>query len=49
VARLGGDEFALLCPETDEAAARAAVAEVLGRLTEEMRLGGWRSLSVWEW
>ena len=41
VARLGGDEFALLCPETDEAAARAAVAEVLGRLTEEMRLGGW--------
>lgn len=41
VARLGGDEFAFLCPETDEAAARAAVSEVIGRLTEEMRVSGW--------
>ncbi len=41
VARLGGDEFAFLCPETDEEAARAVVAEVLQRLDEEMREGGW--------
>jgi diguanylate cyclase (GGDEF)-like protein len=41
VARLGGDEFAFLCPETDEAAARAAIAEVMERLGEEMRMGGW--------
>lgn len=41
VARLGGDEFAFLCPETDEAAARAAINEVVQRLGEEMRLGGW--------
>lgn len=41
VARLGGDEFAFLCPETDETAARAAIEEVVGRLREEMRLGGW--------
>ncbi len=41
VARLGGDEFAFLCPETDEEAARAAVAEVIERVTQEMRTGGW--------
>jgi len=41
VARLGGDEFVFLCPETDEVAARSAVTEVVARLTEEMRLGGW--------
>ena len=41
VARLGGDEFVFLCPETDEVAARSAVTEVVARLTQEMRLGGW--------
>lgn len=41
VARLGGDEFVFLCPETDEAAARAAITEVVERLREEMRDGGW--------
>lgn len=41
VARMGGDEFAFLCPETDEAAARAMIAEVMKRLDEEMRKGGW--------
>ncbi|HEV3470288.1 MAG TPA: GGDEF domain-containing protein [Pyrinomonadaceae bacterium] len=40
-ARLGGDEFALLLPETDAAAARAAVARVRRRLLEAARLGGW--------
>jgi diguanylate cyclase (GGDEF)-like protein len=41
VARLGGDEFALLCPETDEEAARAMVEGVVERLGEEMNQGGW--------
>jgi diguanylate cyclase (GGDEF)-like protein len=41
VARLGGDEFAFLCPETDEQAARTAIAKVNDRLLEEMRLRGW--------
>ena len=41
VARMGGDEFAVLCPETDEESARAALAEVLVRLDEEMQTGGW--------
>ena len=41
VARLGGDEFAFLCPETDEEAARAAISEVVDRLADEMRAGGW--------
>ena len=41
VGRMGGDEFAFLCPETDEEAARALVAEVVQRVGEEMRAGGW--------
>jgi diguanylate cyclase (GGDEF)-like protein len=41
VARMGGDEFVFLCPETGEEAARAAVSEVVERLSEEMRAGGW--------
>jgi diguanylate cyclase (GGDEF)-like protein len=41
VARMGGDEFAFLCPETDEEAARAAVSEVVERVSEEMSAGGW--------
>lgn len=41
VARMGGDEFAILCPETDEEAAHAVVTEVMQRLDEEMRKGGW--------
>jgi diguanylate cyclase (GGDEF)-like protein len=41
VARLGGDEFAFLYPETDEQAARALVAKLKDRLSEEMRRGGW--------
>jgi diguanylate cyclase (GGDEF)-like protein len=41
VARLGGDEFVLLCPETDEEAAQTAISELVDRLLEEMRHGGW--------
>jgi diguanylate cyclase (GGDEF)-like protein len=41
VARMGGDEFAFLCPETDEEAARAALTEVVARVGDEMRAGGW--------
>jgi diguanylate cyclase (GGDEF)-like protein len=41
VARMGGDEFVFLCPETDEEAARAAINEVVARLGDEMRSGGW--------
>jgi diguanylate cyclase (GGDEF)-like protein len=41
LARLGGDEFGILYPETDEEAARAAVDEMVSRLGEEMRAGGW--------
>ena len=41
VARLGDDEFALLCPETDEEAARAAISKLVDCLSEEMRSGGW--------
>jgi diguanylate cyclase (GGDEF)-like protein len=41
VGRIGGDEFAFLCPETDEEAAQAALAEVMARLGDEMNAGGW--------
>ena len=41
VARMGGDEFAFLCPETDEEAARAVLTEVVARIGDEMRAGGW--------
>ncbi len=41
LARLGGDEFGILYPETDEESARAAVDEMVSRLGEEMRAGGW--------
>jgi diguanylate cyclase (GGDEF)-like protein len=36
VARMGGDEFAILLPETDPAAARAAITNLIRRLSEEM-------------
>jgi diguanylate cyclase (GGDEF)-like protein len=36
VARLGGDEFALLLPETDEIAARAAIAKIQSHIKSEM-------------
>ena len=41
LARLGGDEFSILYPETDEESARVAVDEMVRRLGEEMRTGGW--------
>ncbi len=41
VARLGGDEFAVLMPETDEQAARAAVARLRQRLALSARGHGW--------
>ena len=41
VARLGGDEFGLLCPETNEEAAKVVVSKVRDGLLEEMRLGNW--------
>jgi diguanylate cyclase (GGDEF)-like protein len=41
VARLGGDEFGLLLPETDQAAARTAIAKVHELLTALMRERGW--------
>jgi diguanylate cyclase (GGDEF)-like protein len=41
VARLGGDEFALLLPETDQVAARAAIAKLHGLLNALMRERGW--------
>jgi diguanylate cyclase (GGDEF)-like protein len=41
VARLGGDEFAVLMPETDEPAARIAVARLRQRLLAESRRVGW--------
>lgn len=41
LARLGGDEFSILYPETDEESARVAVDEMVHRLGEEMRAGGW--------
>src|SRR5271157_1601302 len=37
IARLGGDEFALLLPETDEDAARAAIAKIQSRIKSEMQ------------
>jgi diguanylate cyclase (GGDEF)-like protein len=37
VARLGGDEFAILMPETDEAAARAALERMSAGLAEVVR------------
>jgi diguanylate cyclase (GGDEF)-like protein len=41
VARLGGDEFALVLPETDQSAARTAIAKLHGVLTALMRERGW--------
>lgn len=41
VARLGGDEFALLLPETDAAAAEAAVSKVQKALLAAMTEHGW--------
>jgi len=41
VARLGGDEFAVLMPETDEMAARVAVARVRRQLLNAARAEGW--------
>jgi diguanylate cyclase (GGDEF)-like protein len=43
VARLGGDEFALLLPETDEPAARIAMAKIQSRIKAEMEA---KSLAV---
>ncbi|MBI5904003.1 MAG: diguanylate cyclase [Deltaproteobacteria bacterium] len=40
-ARLGGDEFALVLPETGYDAARAALANLQGQISEEMRENGW--------
>lgn len=36
VARVGGDEFAILLPETDGAAARSAITNMTGKLSDEL-------------
>ena len=41
VARLGGDEFALLLPETDERAARVAIAKILDQIGYAMKERSW--------
>jgi diguanylate cyclase (GGDEF)-like protein len=41
IARLGGDEFALLLPETDQEAARVAVAKIQGGLLQAMQQNNW--------
>lgn len=41
VARLGGDEFAVLLPQTDAAAARAAISKLHDTLTAEMARHDW--------
>jgi diguanylate cyclase (GGDEF)-like protein len=41
VGRLGGDEFVLLLPETDQAAARAAVYKIQISLLDAMRRNQW--------
>jgi diguanylate cyclase (GGDEF)-like protein len=41
VARMGGDEFTVLFPETDQDAARFALAKVQDRLIAEMRSRHW--------
>ena len=41
VARVGGDEFAFLLPETNQAAAQAAVHRVQASLQDEMSKNNW--------
>ena len=41
IARLGGDEFAFLLPETDQAAAQAAIEKIQISLLDEMRRNNW--------
>lgn len=41
VARLGGDEFVVLLPETDQAAARTALANLKTNLSQAMREKAW--------
>jgi diguanylate cyclase (GGDEF)-like protein len=41
VARLGGDEFALLLPETDERAARVAIAKIQEQIGRAMKERSW--------
>ena len=41
VARMGGDEFVILLPQSDEAAARQAIAKLREALDAEMATRGW--------
>jgi diguanylate cyclase (GGDEF)-like protein len=41
IARVGGDEFTLLLPETNQASARVALANIHANLVQEMHAGGW--------